>query len=193
MKTLAILIPSIPERIEQLKLIFDELQRQISEYERPEQVKIITLIDNKQLSIGQKRQELVNLALKANAKYCTMLDDDDYVTANYVYEICNAIHDTNVDLITFNQLARINTAHSIVHFKHKGELQAFNSNGITERPAWHCNVYLTEIAKNCLFGDSNWGEDEPFSQAINDLCETSHHIPHVLHLYQHDSHKTAAK
>ena len=193
MKTLAILIPSIPERAGKLKDLLDELERQRAAFERPDQIKIISLIDNRQMSIGAKRKKLIDLAYDMGATYSCIIDDDDWVTANFIYEIGCAIHNENADLFTFNQMARINNAYSIVQFGHHNPIQDFNVNAITLRPAWHCNVYRTSIAKECIFDDSNWGEDVAFSVGINNLCETSYHIPHVLHIYQHDQHLTAAK
>lgn len=192
MKTLAILIPSIPERSNQLKVLINELMMQKESYARPEQIIIISLVDSKSFSIGEKRQQLINLAKLAGATYCTMIDDDDYITSNYVVEIVNAIHNENVDLITFNQMARINNAFSIIHFGHNYPIQDFHANGITHRPAWHCCVYKTDIASECAFDKINWGEDEAFSKQLNSLCQTWYHIPHVLHIYNHDQNKSAA-
>lgn len=183
--SLSILIPAIPERIDAFRALYDKISAQINNRD----VEIISIIDNKKRTIGQKRNDLISLASK---EYLTMIDDDDDISVSFIEEIF-AVMVGNTDVITFLQDAKINNLSTVVNFRLKNENEKFVSNGITQRPAWHCCVWKTSIAKQCYFDNNlNWGEDAPFSVMANQLAQTEYFIPKVLHFYTHNSNKTAA-
>lgn len=190
---LSILIPSIPSRIFKLDEVIEGLEQQIKnipdEYKEMGPVEIISIMDNKQRSIGQKRFDLFNLA---QGKYVCMTDDDDRYTPIFIEKTLQAINHTNADVITFKQLARINNAYSVVDFRLKNINQEFKGAGVTQRPAWHCCVWRKESIKDIPFGNSNYGEDDVWQQLANELPLKEHHIDETLHIYEHDSHLTAA-
>lgn len=68
-------------------------------------VEILTLTDNKQRSIGAKRQALLNLA---QGKYIAFLDDDDVPSHNYIERAVSLQMMGLIDVITFNQYVSIN-------------------------------------------------------------------------------------
>lgn len=190
---LSILIPSIPSRIFKLDEVIEGLEHQIKnipdEYKEMGPVEIISIMDNKQRSIGQKRFDLFNLA---QGKYVCMTDDDDKYTPIFIEKTLQAINHTNADVITFKQLARINNAYSVVDFRLKNINQEFKGAGVTQRPAWHCCVWKKTVIDGIQFGDFNWGEDFIFAQAANEIAANECHIDEVLHIYEHDENKTQA-
>ena len=94
---LSILIPSIPERKNKLDNLLNELNRQKKSYE----VEILTSVTEKYieggLSVGAKRDLLVQ---KAKGKYLCFLDDDDYLSPDYLDSIIEYTKQ-NTDVITF--------------------------------------------------------------------------------------------
>lgn len=190
---LSILIPSIPSRIFKLDEVITALEQQIKnipdEYKEMGPVEIISIMDNKQRSIGQKRFDLFNLA---QGKYVCMTDDDDYYTDIFIQKTLQAINHTWADVITFHQLAQSNTSYTIVDFRLKNINQEFQGTGVTQRPAWHCCVWKKEIVDQIAFGNTNWGEDNDFQLVANEKAQTECHIPEVLHVYIHNEKTTAA-
>jgi glycosyltransferase involved in cell wall biosynthesis len=80
---LSILIPSVLSRYEKLGRILDQLKPQITD-----EVEVVVHTDNKKISLGDKRNKLLSLA---NGEYIVMIDDDDRITEDYVFELLKAI------------------------------------------------------------------------------------------------------
>jgi glycosyltransferase involved in cell wall biosynthesis len=190
---LSILIPSIPERSEKLKEVIEALQKQIDnrphEFVGMGEIEIISLMDNKQRTIGQKRFDLFNLA---QGKYVCMTDDDDEYTPIFIEKVLQAINHINADVITFSQMARIDNSFSIVNFRLGQDNEDFKGAGITRRMAWHCCVWKKEIIEGIKFGNSNYGEDDSFAREANLWAKTECHIPETLHIYDHQGTKSAS-
>ena len=94
---LSILILSITDRAEQLKKLTDELDIQIELYNLKDSVEILTEIDNKEKTIGDKRNIV---KAKAKGEYICFIDDDDMVSEDYLSEIFIAT-ESNPEIITF--------------------------------------------------------------------------------------------
>lgn len=189
---ISILIPSIPQRIDRLKELIAKYESYISLYNLD--AEIISLIDNKRMTIGAKRNALVDLA---RGSYWVMSDEDDELTEVYFSQI-NKINEvyyegSSIDVVTYLQSARINEDQSTVKFGLKNINEELVKDGITNRPAWHCCTWRKEAVKDARFDSSlNWGEDDLFQRVANQLAKTEIHIPEICHIYAHDSHLTAA-
>ena len=74
---LTVMILSIPSRIEKYLIpLLNKLQTQSQNY--PE-VEILCLVDNKSMSIGEKRQAILN---SARGKWVGFMDDDDDINGD---------------------------------------------------------------------------------------------------------------
>lgn len=185
---LSILIPSIPQRLPQLIDTIARYESLIEKYGLQGQVELLSFCDNKQRSIGKKRSDLIAMS---QGEYIVISDDDDKLTRRYFELIMGAI-ESGCDVITYNQLARINDQYSFVEFKLGHPVGSFVNMGITQRPAWHCCTWKRSIVADIKFGDINWGEDHEFAMKANELAKTEFYIPEICHIYEHDSEKTAA-
>lgn len=83
---LTILIPTLSSRSNYLKPLLAELTYQIQN--KP--VQVIWLGDNKSISIGEKRNNLLSMA---KGEFVSMIDDDDSISENYISVLLNAIDD----------------------------------------------------------------------------------------------------
>ena len=90
---LSILIPTLPSRIPYLNRIISDLQEQIN----IKPVQILYLGDNKSLTVGEKRNLLMDMS---KGDYLCFIDDDDLVSDTYIDQILKAITE-NPDVITF--------------------------------------------------------------------------------------------
>ena len=182
--TISLLTPTIPGREKQLKALGEKLAAQIGD--KP--VEWLALCDNRQRSIGAKRQALWDIA---RGTYCAMIDDDDDVSDDYVASLLEAAQ-TGADVITFRQRAIYNGLESEVHFGALNRDGPFIPGGITLRGPWHVCAWKREVVQGCLFGESNYGEDLVWCQQARKRTRTAHHIDRVLHTYRHDAATTAA-
>jgi glycosyltransferase involved in cell wall biosynthesis len=193
---LSILTPTIRGREKQLAALQDKIQAQRAELCQPWKnantwpscVEHLVLCDDKTRSIGAKRQALVDIA---RGEYIAFVDDDDDISDDYVASLLQAI-ETGADVITFRQRAIYNGLESEVHFGVNNQDGPFNPGGITLRAPWHVNAWKREKVADCLFSESNYGEDIVWCIQARARIRTAHHIDRVIHTYRHDAATTAA-
>lgn len=184
---LSILIPSIPSRFEShLFPLWKELQRQINNY-GVDLVEVLILTDNKQRSIGAKRQALLNLA---QGEYIAYLDDDDTPEPDYIGQFIGMIQAIPIvdvyDVITFRQHVWVNGEYYPLTF-HLGYQanEEPNKEGFT-RPPWHVCFWRRDIVQHCTFPDTNYGEDWAWAEQANKKAQTSYHIDRFMMTYYYD-------
>lgn len=182
MKQLAILIPTLPVRIDKYARLIKELNRQIVESNLIDKVQIVTICDTKDYIVGHKRNLLVHLSL---AKYIVFMDDDDMVASNYVKKIYYATL-KGTDCITF--LGRyIENGHTRIFdmsIKHKED---YDRPDRFYRIPNHLAVVKREIVVKCPFPHIQHGEDSQYSIALKKHLRTEHKIEEILYFYHFDS------
>lgn len=183
---LAILIPTLPERQEKFDLLVNELIRQTIEagYVYRRDVKVIYDPAPRGKSIGAKRNELLQ---KAMSDYVAFVDDDDRVEPTYIKNIMEGI-EKGVDCCSLRGVYTENGnnpelfEHSIKYdawvTNHTGQIKYF-------RPPNHLSCIKTEIAKQFVFPETNFGEDEAWSMAIkaSGLIKSEHFIDEIIYRY----------
>ena len=191
---LTIAIPSIPSRIRMnLEPLFSRLMTQVGSRK---DVEIISLLDNKMMTNGRKRQVLHRIA---QGKYCVQIDDDDNVVPNYIEEVCNAIqlHD-GVDVIHYNQEATINGVPFLISTDINASRNPYNQLPVSPkdqngnyipcvRPPFHWCAWRTEFVKKFAFGKSMAGEDTFFVDNAVPNIKSDYKIDKILHLYNWSS------
>ena len=182
---LSILTPAVQSRMAQLAMLCDELARQIG----GQAVEHLALLDNKRRTVGEKRDALLRAARGA---YVAFVDDDDWISPDYVAELVKAASE-RPDVITFNQHCIVNATQFEVQFKLGNPNEVPNGAGTIKRNAWHVCPWKRTLAIQSRFPASNYGEDWAFAAplcAIPGLREV--HISKVLHYYRHSSETTEA-
>ena len=182
---LSILTPAVPSRMAQLAKLCDELARQIGGLA----VEHLTLLDNKRRTVGEKRDALLRAA---RGQYVAFVDDDDWISPDYVAELVKAAKE-GPDVVTFWQEASVNGQIGQVSFRLGHENEPFKPGQLIHRNAWHVCAWRRTLAIQSRFPASNYGEDWAFAAplcALPGLREV--HIPKVLHYYRHSSETTEA-
>ena len=153
---LSILVATVPSRLTTFyPRIMTELLRQTENY--PE-VEIIGLFDNKKRTIGQKRQDLLNLA---RGKYLVFIDDDDRISEDYIKTIMGALNQNpETDCVVFDCICKVNGGRDKlckygIEFEYGDILGGAEWRG---KPA-HTMVYKSSIAKRHSYNNMNHGED----------------------------------
>ena len=181
---LSILTSTIPGRELQLAELIARLEAQIGSLP----VEHLILCDNMRRSIGAKRQALADIA---RGEYIAFVDDDDDISSDYVASLLEAIK-TGADVITFRQKAIYNGLESEVHFGINNQDEPFNAGGITRRAPWHVCAWRRDVVADCIFGETNYGEDLIWARQARQRIRTGFHIDSILHIYRHDAATTAA-
>lgn len=175
---LSILIPTVPERIEQTSKLIAKLRAQNA---GPGLAEILWFGDNRTRTIGAKRNALLDAA---RGQYVAFVDDDDDVADDYITSIC-AVPDT-VDVITFDQQAVWNDMYSLVEFSIRHPVNGrFVHGGTTKRFPWHSCAWRRDIATQGVFTEKNWGEDLDWVIQVQRIPQREAHINKVLHYYTH--------
>lgn len=183
--TLSILICTLDERKEQ----FEKLCEHLMKISHSLPVEIIALGDNREKTVGTKR----NILLEASkGEYIAFIDDDDGVSPCYCTEILKAVQ-THPDcvgiegLISSPGVKPAKFIHS-VHYKTWSE-----SNGVYYRSPNHLNPVKRQLANETRFPEKNFGEDQEYSIQLRPKLKTEVYIPIQLYYYDYDPEKTATK
>lgn len=184
---LTIGIPSLPNR--QRKYLEPLYAKLLSQIGTEKDIEVISIIDNKIMSIGRKRTALFNIA---QGKYTCLIDDDDDIVDDFISTFRNNVSiNTDVDVVCYKQEANINGRTWIIDTSIKNNTHPYDqleldSNGIPKvcnRPPWHWCSWKTEFARKFPFGDSNTQEDSVFVNNIIKQAKTELHIDKVMCKY----------
>jgi len=153
---LTIAIPTIEQRKEIFNELYNELKRQITPY--GEQIEIIYICDNKEITIGQKRQLLNELA---KGKYIVQWDDDDWIHPQGIKLIMEHINE-EYDVISYDYSCNIPLNHVTsyprkVSIKYNNKLDKENKIFyVTPDPK---NPIRRDILNKIKFQDTSWSEE----------------------------------
>jgi len=200
---LSILIPTVVGREEQLdklwgriyesfgiKYNFDEeslFEKQRSELF--EDIQIVAIKDNKEITIGEKRELLYN---QAKGLYSVQWDDDDDIADFGIQDILKAIEDGN-DCITYEERVRLDgveykSNHSLKYSGWFGDGSRELSDGFHFwRTPFFKSVIKTEIAKSVPIPHERYGEDNMWADALHKVLKTETHINKQIYLYEYVS------
>lgn len=179
-----VMIPSIHSRLDKLTNLYSKLDKQIG---NRADVEVLCLVDNKSMTIGEKRNILLQAA---RGKFVACLDDDDTISDDYIEKICNNLSE-DIDVLCFEQHCSINGEKVMVSFdmNHKdNEPLRRGADGKfinMKRMPWHMCVWKSEIAKKVPFKKLSWGEDWDWCSRMIPAIGKQVKLFDVLHYYQY--------
>lgn len=184
---LSILIPTLNSRFN----YFNNLMKILAPQQITGEVEIIYLKDDGELSIGEKRNQLLK---KAIGDYVCFVDDDDEVSKNYVSNILKAIEQkpdccSITGVMTWDGIRPELFCHSIKYKAYKTNTN--NEPIIYERYPNHLNPIKRSIAIKYLFVPINHGEDTEWATQIFNAGElkTEAEITEVMYHYKYRTNK----
>lgn len=180
---LSILICTLSSRASLLGSLLAKLHRQMGNVPG---VEVLVFEDNKEHSVGWKRNRLIE---SAAGEFICFVDDDDDVADDYILQIMTAIsRNPTVDCIGFRGLLSVagQGSHQ-VHYSLENHGQ-IESGGTYYRLPCH----LTPLRKSaivghqCRFPDQNFGEDADFSAQLmrTKALRSEAFVNKVLYHYQ---------
>jgi glycosyltransferase involved in cell wall biosynthesis len=179
---LSILTPSIPSRADRAHSLSSDIRAKVAALGAEKLVEHLIFSDNWNRSIGEKRQNLVDLA---RGQYIAFLDDDDVVRDDYVERMLS-LAETGADVLTFRQAVWFQNQNATVEFRLGHPDEAFQAGAIIKRGPWHVCGWKRQLVRGCVFPHVNYGEDYAWAVQARREVATEAHWPHVLHKYVHD-------
>ncbi len=154
-----------------------------------DEIQILSIIDNKQISVGNKRQRLLDIA---RGEWVVYFDDDDEPYDYYCDEILNVIkNNPDIDCIGINGNMTTDgkNPQTWVHrlgMKIKGNGRELLPSGYNyERPIIHFNPVKREKAIQSGFKDMRYGEDMDYASRLNPLLTKEYFIDKPLFHYKY--------
>ena len=179
---LSILVPSVGIRRNTFApKIMNAIYSQVDALKNPDDVEVIFLSDNKKMTVGAKRNRLVNMA---TGDYVVFVDDDDRISDDYVTSILKAAENKS-DVITMIAQVSINGAHpKPCHYSVSFKDDSNTASGYQRIPNHICAV-RREFALRTPFPDKMCGEDADYSLMLKPLLRTESHIGKVIYFYDY--------
>lgn len=183
---LTIMIPTTVDRRPLFEKLIMELWRQVVENSSAHLVNIIHEEDNKEISVGLKRQRLLE---RAEGTWVVGFDSDDWPAPSYIQEIVYALKENpNTDHVGFIEDCDIDGQKSISIFSIKHKSWDEQEPGYDQvRCANTKSVIRRTKALQIGYEDSRFGEDRVFSEAVTPLLESEVFIEKPLYFYRHNS------
>jgi glycosyltransferase involved in cell wall biosynthesis len=161
---LSILICSveIEERQIKLKKLISELHKQISKNYAEEIVEILIDTDNMTKSVGQKRNDLIN---KAKGHFVCFIDDDDFITENYLSTILNHLN-IGIDILLIG-ISHIENGINKTKILPSLFIDNLTTNDVVFKTNhFHLCPHKKSIAELISFDCVNFAEDMIYSQKM---------------------------
>ena len=148
----SVLIPTIPGREERLQKLCKDIYEKAGRIAPNLKIEICLDFDNRESSVGTKRQRLLE---KASGKYLSFIDDDDDITDAYIEDLAETIRGSYPVMRLRGVITPYTFTHSIANtLKHPMAI-----GDVFLRPPNHLNPMLSDVAKLVPFKDAFRGED----------------------------------
>ncbi len=182
-KDWSILICTLQEREQSFQRLYQKLKKQIQEEGLDDKVEILFFLDNREKSIGTKRNALLR---QSKGLYINFIDDDDDVHDHYVKMIHEKLK-YRPDCVSLTGIITFNKENPKI-FIHSIQYQTyFQKNGIYYRPPNHLNPIKRAIGSQFFFPNQSYSEDTDWAMQIakSGLLKTEEIItePYYFYLY----------
>ena len=146
------LIPTIPGRETSLLRLTTSIHEKMRRIAPSLRYAIDIGFDNRQMSIGSKRQMMIQ---RSQAKYSAFVDDDDEITDAYIEDVCEMI------AASFPVMRLRGTIHpyTFTHSLENSLASPMARGEVFLRPPNHLNPMMTDVAKLVHYKDALRGED----------------------------------
>jgi hypothetical protein len=148
----SVLIPTIPGREEKLRNLIRSIYDKVARICPDLRLEICLSFDNRETSVGTKRQQLLT---QAKGKYLSFIDDDDEITDAYVEDLKACFDGGHPVMRLRGQISPYTFTHSL-----ENSLATTMARGeVFLRPPNHLNPMMADVAKFVQFKDAVRGED----------------------------------
>ncbi len=184
---LSILIPTITGREQQYNKLRSYLDNQLHEQGIWNEVEIVSICDDRTMSIGSKRQAMID---KCYGKFVVFIDDDDWVPEDYCIELWRTIKENPyIDSIGFLQTCIFDGyITKTASLSNRWDDWAEKTGGFDYvRTPFFPTPILRDIVIQIPYQDMRYGEDHDFARRLKEagLIKNELFIDKVLYIYQY--------
>jgi len=148
----SVLIPTMPGREESFRALVSSIHEKIARICPDIRVEMCVAFDNRETSIGMKRQHLLT---QAKGKYLSFIDDDDEITDAYIEDLYETIRGSYSVMRLRGRIDPYTFTHSL-----ENPITGMMASGeVFLRPPNHLNPMMTDIARFIPYKDAFRGED----------------------------------
>ena len=157
---ISVLIPTLLERRDKFKSLLDKIEIQIKDNQLEDLVEIISICDNRNLKLSEKRNRMQSLA---QGQYFFHLDDDDSISDDYFPVVIDEIkklqnQDKDLpDMITYDQFCKVDGKEFVVSAdlnSHTFGLVPISNDRVSKftRVPWQYHLWRTKKYAKYRFG-----------------------------------------
>lgn len=150
------------------------------------QVEVLALTDNKNMSVGEKRNKLIDMS---SGDYCIFVDDDDRISDDYISTILAATNSQR-DVIVFDASVTVNGGSPKKCYYSINNRRNYDTPAAYHRLPNHITAVKTSIAKKVRFKDISFQEDNDYSVRLMSEIKTEHRIDKVLYFYDYSDYSS---
>lgn len=186
---LSILLCTLPEPFRDRKV--NDLFKKLVYQAANKSVQILYLGDNKSMTVGEKRNHLMDIA---KGDRIIFVDDDDRITDNYVSKLLEYCK-MDYDCISIGvEMTEQGENKKIYDYTFKQNINK-RENGIriAGRVPNHLCLWRKDIALRVRFSDKNLGEDHEWADKQLIKGYTFHDTKEILYYYDFDKNKTQTR
>ncbi len=176
--TLSVLVCTIPERFFPLR-----------GYLNDPRIEFLYLGDNMKLSLGKKRQLLLEIA---SGDYVVFVDDDDELSSDYIDQLLEGIK-SGADVVNFKVGYSLNGGEEKPVVYSKNFKKDNNFTDRFERLPNHIMCIKRSIALKVGYKDMYYAEDADFSKRLLPHLKTEHNIDKILYRYLDNAKTTTSR
>jgi len=185
---LSILMCGLPSRLESGMRLLTELHGQIQALPNPADAEVIYLLDTWHMSVGEKRNRLLDAA---RGDYVVFVDDDDRIEPDYVQAFVDAT-ETGADalcpqvMVTFNGRRPTLCTYTASHRGDDRRERLGTVRRIT-RITNHICAVKRSLAVRVRFPNASFAEDADYAHRLAHHIGSEHQIGRVLYHYRYSS------
>jgi len=182
---LSILICTIESRKEQFNNLLNKIMLQCDYNKYGVETSVDYDCDNKEKSIGKKRQQLLE---KSEGDYIVFIDDDDNISKYYIDNILQSIILSSPDSIGFKIECDMQGKKEMAIASNKYPDWCDNQDGFRYcRTPYHKTPIKREIALQIGYKDMRFGEDYDYSKRLKEsgLIKSEAFIDEVMYYYNY--------
>lgn len=151
----SVLIPTMPGREVGIHSLIVSVREKVQRICPELRIEFCIAFDNRERSIGMKRQQLLK---QATGKYLSFIDDDDDITDAYITDLLECVQGGFHTMRLRGQMNQYTFTHSTV-VQLTDPMATKTDPPVFQRPPNHLNPMLSDIAKLIPFKDALRGED----------------------------------
>lgn len=179
---LSIMIPYTNRHLDDYYYISNKLQKQIERNNLTEQVEIISDGRGYEITLGQKRNDMLD---RCTGEYCCGVDADDDVSDDYILKIVTALSEGDYDTVGLNILMTTDGKREQMCYHSLQHKEWYAKGNSYYRSVTQFNPTKTVLCKQARFPtDIRYGDDHEFSKRVTPLCKTEIMIDDIIYYYK---------